>query len=254
MQAKSVKSPPPRPKLEDCHIYHSIDLPGETLTGDWDLRPVLHQYTGGVDFAHKSVLDVGTASGQLSFYAESKGADIVLSVDAPEDAVIEPIPWAENDPAASQAQIREHLRRVHNGYWYCWHALKSKADVLYQNIYDLRPADVGRFEVVLAGCILLHLQNPVAAIQALAGVCRQTLVIADIEPTPSEGFTLLPNFFKTGQRDPTDLVSWWNFSPKSIAGLLVVMGFKVAHVQCLTAKTPKTGESCCFFSLVAERR
>ena len=68
--------------LEDCFFYHTMDLPGlGVVPGQWDLRGRFEEYTGGVEFEGKSVLDVGTATGFLSFEAEHKGAARVVSFD-----------------------------------------------------------------------------------------------------------------------------------------------------------------------------
>jgi hypothetical protein len=60
--------------LGGCWFYHSMDLPGiGEVQGHWDLRPTVDAYLGRIDFAGKRVLDVGTASGYLSFAMEEPG-------------------------------------------------------------------------------------------------------------------------------------------------------------------------------------
>src|SRR5215471_10291266 len=69
-------------RLDDCYFYHTIDLPGLGVQkGHWDLRGRFTEYIGGVDVAGKSVLDVGSATGFLSFEAERLGAARVVSFD-----------------------------------------------------------------------------------------------------------------------------------------------------------------------------
>ena len=68
--------------LADCHFYHTMDLPEVGLQqGQWDLRGDFVQYVGNVTFTQKRVLDVGCASGFLSFSAEAAGAREVVSFD-----------------------------------------------------------------------------------------------------------------------------------------------------------------------------
>jgi hypothetical protein len=50
---------------------------GQFARGNWDLRNSFEKYTANVQFARKRVLDVGTASGFLSFEAEKRGAEVV---------------------------------------------------------------------------------------------------------------------------------------------------------------------------------
>ncbi|HKP45629.1 MAG TPA: hypothetical protein VJT50_03455, partial [Pyrinomonadaceae bacterium] len=72
-------------KLEDCFFYHAMDLPKFGLVpAHWDLRGRFDEYTGGIDVRGKSVLDVGAATGFLSFEAEQRGASRVLSFDMSE--------------------------------------------------------------------------------------------------------------------------------------------------------------------------
>src|SRR6185295_5902899 len=68
--------------VADCFFYHTMDLPEfGVVRGQWDLRGRFDDYVGGVPVAGKSVLDIGTATGFLSFEAERLGASRVLSFD-----------------------------------------------------------------------------------------------------------------------------------------------------------------------------
>src|SRR5262245_43660718 len=68
--------------IEECYFYHTMELPNLGVQhGHWDLRNRFRDYTGAVDVAGKSVLDIGTATGFLSFEAERFGATHVVSFD-----------------------------------------------------------------------------------------------------------------------------------------------------------------------------
>ena len=61
----------------ECVFYHSLDLPlSGPQKGHWDLRGRFDDYVGNVPLSGRSALDVGTASGFLSFEAEKRGANI----------------------------------------------------------------------------------------------------------------------------------------------------------------------------------
>src|SRR5271157_3419337 len=67
---------------DNCFFYHTLDLPGiGEVEGCWDLRGRFDEYIGGVRLRDKSVLDVGTANGFLTFEAEKRGAREVVSFD-----------------------------------------------------------------------------------------------------------------------------------------------------------------------------
>lgn len=62
---------------KDCFFYHTIDLKtGETVYGNWDIRGREDAYFGSADFRGKTVLDVGSASGFLTFAMEDRGAEV----------------------------------------------------------------------------------------------------------------------------------------------------------------------------------
>ena len=64
--------------LQDCYFYHSMEIPGwGEVRGEWDLRGGEAAYLGNVDLKDKRVLELGAASGFLSFYMERQGADVV---------------------------------------------------------------------------------------------------------------------------------------------------------------------------------
>ncbi len=70
------------PELAECLWYHTMDLPGIGMVdGSWDLRETIDNYLGRVDFAGKRCLDIGTASGFLTFEMERRGASAVASMD-----------------------------------------------------------------------------------------------------------------------------------------------------------------------------
>src|SRR4051794_22516720 len=68
--------------MTDCLFYHVMDIPHfGTTVGDWDLRGRFDDYIGGVSISGKTVLDIGTSSGFLTFEAEKRSAAEVVSVD-----------------------------------------------------------------------------------------------------------------------------------------------------------------------------
>src|SRR5213078_133228 len=67
------------PTLDECWFYHVMDLPEVGIVnhpGSWDLRGRFDEYIGHTPVAGKTLLDVGTASGFLTFEAERRGATV----------------------------------------------------------------------------------------------------------------------------------------------------------------------------------
>ena len=77
-QQVGLYATPREARFEECSFYHHMDLPvvGEVGSG-WDLRPTVDTYLGNLDFRGKRVLDVGAASGFLTFEMEARGAEVV---------------------------------------------------------------------------------------------------------------------------------------------------------------------------------
>jgi hypothetical protein len=72
--------PPDGVKFEDCDFYHTVEIPGRGVVhGQWDLRKHVDDYLGGYCFVGKRVLEIGPASGFLTFEMERRGADVVAS-------------------------------------------------------------------------------------------------------------------------------------------------------------------------------
>ena len=144
--------------LEECFFYHSMEIPGLGLVrGQWDLRSNVDVYLGQVDFDGQRVLEIGPASGFLTFFMEHSGAQVVgceLSVGDHWDLV----PFAGADPAAHVETRNDLMRALHNGFWYAHRAHRSKAGVTYGSVYDLS-SDLGDFDIAVLGAVLLHLRD-----------------------------------------------------------------------------------------------
>ena len=64
--------------IQDCHFHHTMELPGCGVSGgDWDLRDVINDILAGQESAGQRVLEIGLASGYLTFEMERRGADVV---------------------------------------------------------------------------------------------------------------------------------------------------------------------------------
>jgi SAM-dependent methyltransferase len=167
---------------ETCRFYHTLDLPVSGLqVGQWDLRGRFDDYTLGVPMAGKTVLDVGTASGFLSFEAEKRGATVV-GVEAASPACWERLPFAESlwfkDRAAWEASATDYLDGIKRSYWLAHRELGSRARVHYGDAYDL-PESLGSFDVVIVGQILVHLRDLIRALTSTSRRCADTLIIAE---------------------------------------------------------------------------
>lgn len=215
--------------IEDCYFYHTMDIPGHaTVEGEWDLRANIGNYLGGHGFQNQRVLDVGTASGLLTFHVEQMGGN-VTSFDLSEHQSWDVVPYAGADTNSIDAARRDHMRRINNAYWFCHRVLSSKAKAVYGSVYDI-PATIGDVDVSIYGSILLHLRDPFLALASAARITKSTIIVADVCPYGRLGqFLESPRFIPNPRRrSPWD--TWWNLPPRLVQKYLAILGFPRSRV------------------------
>ena len=211
---------------EDCYFYHCFDLPGlGTVGGDWDLRPCIDAYLGNYSFSGKRVLDVGTASGFLTFEMEKRGATVV-SFDMEDGGQWNMVPHfgAQETLQSTLDGSRRAHQRLKNAYWFCHRHLSSRAQAYYGDVYNL-PSDLGHFDVALFGMILSHLRDPFQALYSASRLTDAIVVTNQVWKSASPMMTFLPD-----PTDPRQLQTWWAFSDRCIERMLGTLGFEVEHV------------------------
>ena len=113
--------------------WHSFELPdGSLIEGVCNLAGLknrLAQFPIPADLKGKRVLDIGCWDGWFSFEMERRGAE-VMAVDN----------W--DNP---------RFRQMHAAY-------NSRVDYRQFDMYDLTPARIGRFDIVLFMGVLYHLK------------------------------------------------------------------------------------------------
>jgi SAM-dependent methyltransferase len=169
--------------VDECYFYHHMDLPGlEEVGRGWDLRKTIDDYLGHFDFHGKRVLDVGTASGFLTFEMEKRGAEVV-SFDRSSSADWQLVPFGAKgfDVGKAQAAMKAFMDPLRNGYWLAHGLLNSRARVYYGDIYNI-PDQIGQFDVVFFGMVLPHLREPFYALAQTARLSRDAVIITQQAP------------------------------------------------------------------------
>lgn len=213
--------------LDDCYFYHTMDVPGHgTIDGEWDLRGSIDDYLGNFDFTGKRVLDVGAASGILSFHMEKAGAEIV-SFDLSENFDWDIVPFAQNDHDAARSDRRQHLRKINNGYWLCHQAFGSKARMVNGVVYDI-PASIGPVDVSVFGSILLHLRDPFLALENAARITQDAMIVADLSPYGrlASRFRKNPRFMPRATQPDGITDGWYRLPPLLVQEWLGILGFR----------------------------
>jgi tRNA (mo5U34)-methyltransferase len=206
---------------EQAQWYHSMELlPGVVTPGWFDTRPLVAALPIPTSLEGKRCLDVGTFDGFWAFEMERRGAAEVVAVD-----VLDPKGW--DWPVASTpdavATIGERKAKG-EGFELAKTALGSAVTRREMSVYDLDPGDVGAFDFVYMGSLLLHLQNPVRALERVHTVCRGTLLAVDaVDSTLSRIFRSRP----VATLDAVGRPWWWKPNVAGLQRMVEAAGFTV---------------------------
>jgi 2-polyprenyl-3-methyl-5-hydroxy-6-metoxy-1,4-benzoquinol methylase len=233
--------------LADCYFYHTMELPGHgVIEGrDWDLRGRVDEYLGKVAFTGQRVLEIGPASGFLTFEMEKRGADVV-SVEVTEEHGWDFVPYPAQKLEEVFGPRAIVMERLKNSYWFSHAAHQSKAKVHYGNVYNL-PAALGQFDIAVMGSVLLHCRDPLRIVEQCGKMAR-SLIIADMFHPDLEGAPvcrLAPT--------PQNFLwhTWWHFSTQFFTQFLAVMGFTTTQTS--THQQYHRGRAYTLFTIVGRR-
>jgi hypothetical protein len=242
--------------VDQCNFYHSTDIPGVGLVeGQWDLREGFDEYLGHYDFTGKRVLEIGPATGFLTFQVE-KAASEVVAVELPMDRRFwNAVPYEKLGLARGrdegwtevEKQFHEHIGRIRNGFWFCHEKFGSHARIYHGSAENL-PATLGEFDVVILASILLHSRSPVSILESCARLVSDTIIITEIHDE-ALGEGPLCSLVPTAGNNAWD--TWWRFTPRFFTQFLEVLGFtehKVTFHRQLADKTPLN-----MFTIVSSR-
>jgi O-methyltransferase len=242
-------------KLKDCFFYHTMDLPGgDHVEGEWDLRDQEEIYFGHYNFRGKRALELGPASGHLTYFMEKAGASVV-SFDLPFDGGPALVPMQGLDIPAALEAGRDAFRPVRNSWWYAHSCFNSRAKAVYGNIESL-PSDIGRFDVSVFAAILVHLPDPFAALQQAAAITDDAIIV--VEPRiPLFDHNLPLLYFNPPGPMPARAVYWWGITRTAIQNMLSGLGFPAititTHKQKRWDHDTNSTINVPFFTIVARR-
>ena len=209
--------------------YHTMELaPGVVTDGWFDLRPVLPAIPFP-DVRGKRCLDIGTHDGFFAFELERRGASEVVAIDIADHLAWDWPPDARPSDAGDLQGVAFEGHSKGDGFRLAASVLGSNAVWRPLSIYDLDPTDVGTFDVVVCGSLLLHLREPLRALAAVRSVCRGEFVSSEqIQPW----LTIL------GRRQPLAVLSgsgpecqWWRPNAAGHRQMLRAGGFEVTQAS-----------------------
>ena len=124
----------------------------------FDHRGVERRYLLPDDLRGWRCLDVGTMDGYWAFAMERRGADEVVAVDLEDPGALD---W----PGRAGLRTETTMDRTKGERFGLAHrALDSKVVRQLRSVYDLDD-DMGLFDLVFCGDLLVHLKDPVTAVE-----------------------------------------------------------------------------------------
>ncbi len=200
-------------RLAEISWYHTQELgPGVVTPGMFDLRPYVERYGIPADLAGLRALDVGTFEGFWAFELERRGAEVVaLDVDSIQD-----LDWPPRLRPAADGRRGE-------GFEVAREALDSDVRRVGLSVYDATAEALGGgFDLVFCGSVLIHLRDPMLALERLAALCRGRLILAE---EYSRRLAWLP-FGAAEFRGETPWSTWWRPSPRAWLAMVRCAGFE----------------------------
>jgi tRNA (mo5U34)-methyltransferase len=241
-QARDLQS-----RVDELVWYHTIDVaPGVATKGWFDLRHAV-DLIPFPDVRGKRCLDIGTWDGFYAFELERRGAAEVVAIDLDDLAGLDYPPEVRAIPTFERSAT--WVSRT-PGFELAHELLGSSVSWEPLNVYDLDPARVGKFDVVVCGSLLVHLRDPVRALDAIRSVTAGQFVSIDFLHTPLELLARRRPLFEL--RGVGSDFQWWLASDAGLRRLLEVGGFTIEaaskrfllrHGSTYTATMPRSTRS-----------
>ncbi|MDQ6750029.1 MAG: class I SAM-dependent methyltransferase [Actinomycetota bacterium] len=193
--------------------YHAFELaPGLVTEGMFDLRPFVDRYGLPERLDGLSALDVGTFDGFWALEMERRGATVVaLDVDD----------WRELD-WPPRRRPRED-RALGEGFRLVQDLTGLRARRVVCNLYDARPEELGQFDLVFCGSVLIHVRDQLLALERMRALCRGRFICAEAYD-PLTGLLPFPAARYRPDRDRS--VVFWEPSARTWRRMLWTAGFE----------------------------
>jgi tRNA (mo5U34)-methyltransferase len=215
--------------------YHRIDLgDGVETPGHFRMADYLAHYHFPARLDGMRVLDVGASTGFFAYEFERRGAAEVVCIELPS--------WNDHDWAPRQrrelerrsAGERQAIDRevMHDGFALVGEALGSeRVRREWRAIYDLRADELGQFDLVFSGSMLMHVRDPILGIQRMRECCKPDgRLIVSVSTTMPDAKEPIARFVGEWNQ-----CNWWQMSPRCLDDVLRCCDFdRIEHREVFT--------------------
>jgi SAM-dependent methyltransferase len=208
--------------VENPVWYHTIELPGNVVTpGMVDLRQVAAKILPD-DLAGARVLDIGTFDGFWAFELERRGARVVaIDLDDVSEAQIPP-----NQRARVEAESAAFGVELGRGFRLAASLTGSQVERVACSVVDLDPDAIGgRVDLAFMGALLIHLRDPVWALERILNVLRPGGELLQLETVSRRLSLLHPRQPVARLHTLETRFNWWLPNAATLVGYLRTAGF-----------------------------
>ena len=194
-----------RSRVAALRWYHSIDLGNGIVTQGADETPYrLARLNLPASLTGRTVLDIGAWDGFFSFEAERRGASRVVAADH--------YSWHGTGWGTKA------------GFTLARETLQSRVEDVDIDVMDLTPDRVGTFDVVFFLGVLYHLPHPLLALERVASVTRDLLILETV--VDMIGVRRPAAAFYPGRELNNDPTNWWGPNVPAVEAMLHAVGFR----------------------------
>ncbi len=207
-----------RRRVDALDWYHTFDLPGGIVTpGIYDHRTAAAKVPFP-DLRGKRCLDAASSDGFWAFEMARRGATSVVSVDLADASRQD---W--QGPVARMDTARG-TGRAAAAFAVVAEATGLEVERVDRSVYDLSPEDLGQFDLVFMGNVLLHLSDPGRALRAVASVTSGQLLSYEMVLL---GLSMLRPRTPMAQLWHTNDARWWTTNMAGHRRLVEAAGFEI---------------------------
>jgi SAM-dependent methyltransferase len=224
--------------------YHSIELTAGIVTpGVVDLRRIAERLLPD-DLTGRRALDVGTFDGFWAFEMEKRGAEVV-AIDI---GAIEAAEWPPRSRPSLEQHARESGIELGRGFSLASECLGSAVRRVVCPVYELEPEAIGGpVDLAFSGAILLHLRDPVRALERIHGALHPGGELRVYEPVSLWLSATSPRRPSASFQATTTEFNWWLPNLAGLAAYMRAASFKRVRRSAIF-RPPSTGSMRQFYA------
>ena len=182
------------------------------------------------------------------------------------------VPYAHKDGDVWAPKRKNHIRKLNNAYWLSHSLFHSGAELVHGTVYDI-PASVGLVDISTLGSILLHVRDPLSALEQAARITKETIIVTDILDNNRQKMVnrlagwlgdavvrrirhklLGPSvIFRPDAAVGHPEETWWHLTPELIERFLAVVGFGDSRISYHNQFFAQHNKSQLMYTIVATR-